>query len=120
MLTEKERLRLNSWNDTDADYPRGCIHNLFEAQAERTPDAVAIVFEDEQLTYRQLNAKANQLARYLQGLGVEPDMLVGLCIEGVACMTVALNRSINSISKSASLATVRLTTIQRAPVINGR
>ena len=91
MLTEQERdRRLTSWNDTEADYPRGCIHQLFEAQVERTPEEVAVVFEGEQLTYRELNAKANQLARYLQGLGVGPEVLVGLCIERSWEMVVAM------------------------------
>ncbi|NER33981.1 MAG: amino acid adenylation domain-containing protein [Oscillatoria sp. SIO1A7] len=91
MLTEPESDRLlTSWNDTDADYPRGCIHQLFEAQAERTPEEVAVVFEEERLTYRELNERANQLARYLQGLGVEPEVLVGLCVERSLEMVVAM------------------------------
>ena len=91
MLTERESDRLlTSWNDTDADYPRGCIHKLFEAQAERTPEAVAVVFENEQLTYRELNERANQLGSYLQGLGVEPEVLVGLCLERSLEMVVAM------------------------------
>jgi non-ribosomal peptide synthetase component F len=73
---------LVEWNDTQADYPKDkCIHQLFEEQVERTPDAVAVVFEDKQLTYRELNARANQLAHYLQKLGVGPEVLVGICVE---------------------------------------
>ncbi|MDZ8184102.1 MAG: amino acid adenylation domain-containing protein [Nostoc sp. ChiSLP02] len=73
---------LVEWNDTKIDYPQGkCIHQLFEAQVEKTPDAIAVVFEDQRLTYHQLNTKANQLAHYLQKLGVEPEVLVGICVE---------------------------------------
>jgi amino acid adenylation domain-containing protein len=83
ILTEAERYQLLvEWNDTEADYPKDkCIHQLFEEQVERTPDNVAVVFEDEQLTYRELNAKANQLAHYLQKFGVGPEVLVGICVE---------------------------------------
>lgn len=70
--------------------PDQCIHQLFEAQAERSPDAVAVVFGDLQLTYRELNARANQLAHYLQHLGVGPDKLVGLCVERSLEMVVGL------------------------------
>jgi amino acid adenylation domain-containing protein/thioester reductase-like protein len=58
-----------------------CIHTLFEQQVEQTPDAIAVVYEGKQLTYGQLNAKANQLARYLRSQGVKPETLVGLCVE---------------------------------------
>ncbi|MEH2290127.1 non-ribosomal peptide synthetase [Nostoc sp.] len=83
LLSEAERHQfLREWNDTQTEYPKEqCFHQLFEAQAEQTPDAVAIVFQDEQLTYRELNQRANQLARYLQKLGVKPEVLVGLCVE---------------------------------------
>lgn len=68
-LTERHRL-LVAWNDTGTDYPRDkCVHELFEEQAERTPDAVALVFEDQQLTYRELNRRANHLAHTLRELG---------------------------------------------------
>lgn len=92
MLTEKKSERLNrSWKDTAAEYPQTrCIHQLFESQVERTPDAVAVVFEEGQLTYRQLNAKVNQLARYLQSLGVGPEVLVGICVERSLEMVVAM------------------------------
>ena len=75
------------WNNTKSDK---CVHQLFEAQVERKPDTVAVVFEDRQLTYRELNAKANQLAHYLQKLGVGPEVLVGLCVEGSLEMVVGL------------------------------
>jgi amino acid adenylation domain-containing protein len=83
LLTKAERQRLLvEWNDSKRDYPRDtCIHELFEAQVERTPDAIAVVFGEEQLTYRELNVRANQLAHYLSKLGVGPETLVGICLE---------------------------------------
>jgi len=92
LLTSKERHQLLvSWNDTFASYPENkCIHQLFEEQVERTPDAVGVVFESEQITYQELNAKANQLAHYLQSLGVGPEILVGICVERSIEMVVGL------------------------------
>jgi non-ribosomal peptide synthetase component F/acyl carrier protein len=92
LLSEAERHQLLvEWNDTWAEYPlKQCIHQLFEAQVERTPDAVAVVYKDEQLTYRELNSRANQLARYLQKLGVGPEVLVGICVERSLEMVVGL------------------------------
>ncbi|RCJ22354.1 hypothetical protein A6S26_21595 [Nostoc sp. ATCC 43529] len=82
-LTEAERHQLLvEWNDTKADYPQDkCIHQLFEEQVERTPNALATVFKDQHLTYQQLNERANQLANYLQKLGVGPEVLVGICVD---------------------------------------
>jgi amino acid adenylation domain-containing protein len=89
-VAERQQLLLE-WNDTATDYPRDkCIHQLFEEQVKKTPDAVAVVFEDEQLTYQQLNERANQLAHYLHSLGVEPDVLVGICVERSLEMVVGL------------------------------
>jgi amino acid adenylation domain-containing protein len=92
LLTEVERQQLLiEWNQTQADYPSDkCIHQLFEEQVKRTPDAIAVVFENQQLTYQQLNAQANQLAHYLKSLGVEADTLVGLCVERSLEMIVGL------------------------------
>jgi len=92
LLTEAEQYQLlKQWNDTEADYPQDlCIHQLFEAQVERTPDAVAVVFDQQQLTYRELNQRANQLAHYLQQLGVKPETLVGICVERSVEMVVGL------------------------------
>ncbi|WP_375492692.1 amino acid adenylation domain-containing protein [uncultured Nostoc sp.] len=92
MLTQVEQHQLLvEWNNTQADYPCDkCIHQLFEEQVERTPDAVAVVFENQQLTYHQLNCRANQLAHYLQSLGVKPDVLVGICVERSLEMVVGL------------------------------
>jgi amino acid adenylation domain-containing protein len=83
MLTPSEQQQLLvEWNDTQVDYPQDkCIHQLFEKQVERTPDAVAVVFENQQLTYHELNTRANQLAHYLRSLGVSADVLVGICVE---------------------------------------
>lgn len=87
LLTQAERqLLLVEWNATTTNYlPERCVHQLFEAQVELTPDAIALVFGEEQLTYRELNVRANQLAHRLQQLGVGPDALVGLflhnCLE---------------------------------------
>ena len=91
LLTQAERHQLLvEWNDTQRDYPDTCIHQIFEAQVERTPDALAVAFEDEQLTYRELNVRANQLAHHLQALGVEPEVLVGIFIERSLEMVVGL------------------------------
>jgi non-ribosomal peptide synthetase component F len=81
LLTQPELQQMQSWNHTQADYPSECIHQLFEAQVEKNPDAVAVVFGNQQLTYRELNTKANQLAYYLQSVGVIPEVLVGICVE---------------------------------------
>ena len=92
LLTEAERHQLLiEWNDTAVEYPRDiCLHELFEAQVTRTPEAVAVVFEEEQLTYRELNRRANQLARYLRKLGVGPEVLVGIMMERSIEMVVGL------------------------------
>ena len=92
LLTEKERHQLLvEWNDTQTDYPKDkCIHHLFEEQVEQIPDHVAVVFEDQKITYRELNAKANQLAHYLQTLGVKPEVLVGICVERSIEMVIGL------------------------------
>src|SRR6266436_5511291 len=69
-------------NRQKRDYPLDkCIHQLFEEQVERTPEAVAVVFEDQRLTYRELNVRANQLGHHLRSLGVGPEVLVALCVE---------------------------------------
>ena len=83
LLGESERQQLLvEWNDTNSEYPRDkCIHQIFEEQVEKTPDALAVVFEDQQLTYQELNTKANQLAHYLQSLQVASGVLVGICVE---------------------------------------
>jgi amino acid adenylation domain-containing protein len=92
LLTAHERRQLlETWNQTDTDYPRdACMHELFEAQVERTPDAVAVVFGSQCLTYRELNARANQLAHLLRSRGVGPDGVVGLCITRSLEMMIGL------------------------------
>jgi amino acid adenylation domain-containing protein len=92
LLSESERSQLLvEWNDTRVDYPQdSCLHDLFEAQVERTPEAVALVFEGEQLTYGQVNQRANQLAHHLQKLGVGPETLVGVYMERSLEMVLAL------------------------------
>jgi amino acid adenylation domain-containing protein len=88
--TEHHQL-LVEWNDTQTDYPHDkCIHQLFESQVARTPHAVAVVYGKEQLTYHELNCRANQLAHYLQSLGVGTDVLVGICVERSIEMIVGL------------------------------
>jgi amino acid adenylation domain-containing protein/non-ribosomal peptide synthase protein (TIGR01720 family) len=92
LLSAAERHQLLvEWNDTQSEYPLDkCIHQLFEQQVEKTPDAVAVVFEEQQLTYRQLNERSNQLAHYLHSLGVRPEILVGICLERSIEMLVGL------------------------------
>ncbi|NCR22135.1 MAG: amino acid adenylation domain-containing protein, partial [Microcystis aeruginosa L111-01] len=92
LLTQREQHQLLvEWNNTKAEYPSNkCIHQLFEEQVERTPNAVAVVCSGQQLTYNELNRRANQLAHYLQSLGVKPDELVGICVERSLEMIVGL------------------------------
>jgi amino acid adenylation domain-containing protein len=79
------------WNNTKKDYPQNfCIHHLFEQQVEETPNAVALVFENQQLTYRELNNRANQLAHYLRKLNVKSEVLVGICMERSLEMVIGL------------------------------
>ena len=92
LLTAIERNQLLvEWNETDSGYPREkCVHELFESQVEQAPDTVAVVFADQQLAYRELNRRANQLARYLQKLGVQREILVGICMERSPEMIVSM------------------------------
>ncbi len=92
LLSEQERHKiLVEWNNTRSDYPLDqCIHQLFEDQVERTPDVVAVVFEDQELTYWELNTRANQLAHHLEKLGVGPEEVVGICMERSHQMIVGI------------------------------
>ncbi|MEG3833750.1 amino acid adenylation domain-containing protein [Microcoleus sp. Z1_C3] len=92
ILTKPEQQQLLfEWNNTQSNFPQDkCIHELFEAQTERTPDAIAVVFENEHLTYRELNEKANNLASYLQKIGVKPEVLVGIYVDRSLEMMVGL------------------------------
>ena len=92
LLTEAEthQLLVDS-NATQVEYPKAkCIHELFEHQAERTPDAVAIVSDGKQLSYRELNLRANRLSHYLRRLGIVPETLVGICVERSLEMVVGI------------------------------
>ncbi|MGH7824893.1 MAG: non-ribosomal peptide synthetase [Candidatus Binatia bacterium] len=91
LLTAKERHQLLiEWNDTRKSYPKDqCIQQLFEQQVERTPENVAAVFGEQKLTYRELNQRANQMARYLRKHGVGPEVLVGVCVERSLEMVIA-------------------------------
>jgi amino acid adenylation domain-containing protein len=91
LLTDVEQRQLAAWNATGAEYQaERCAHQLFEAQARATPDALALVFEGEQLSYRQLEVRANRLAHRLQALGVGPEVAVGICVQRSIDMVVAL------------------------------
>lgn len=82
LLTARERQQVvNDWNGADAPGNAECMHTLIQEQAERTPDNVAVAFRDQELTYRELDTRANQLAHYLQKLGVGPDIFVGICMD---------------------------------------
>jgi amino acid adenylation domain-containing protein len=88
---DESRQLLVEWNDTAREYPHErCIHQLFEAQAERTPEAIAVVFGEERITYAELNRRANQLGHYLKQLGVGPETRVGILLERSVEMPVAL------------------------------
>ncbi len=91
LLTEEERQQLDRWNQTQAEFPRGkCVHQLVEAQAERTPESIAVQQEKKSLTYRELNARANQLARYLRKREVGADAPVGICLHSSPDMMIGL------------------------------
>jgi amino acid adenylation domain-containing protein len=87
---EDRKKLLIDWNATHAPLPESCVHQIFEAQVKATPQATAVVFEDESLTYDQLNTRANQLAHHLLGLGVEAEALVAIALERSPTMIVAL------------------------------
>jgi len=87
---EREQL-LREWNETEREYAGAkCLHEGFEEQVAKTPDAIAVVYEQEQLSYRELNGRANQLAHYLARLGVGPETLVGICLERSLELMVAV------------------------------
>ncbi|CAJ6505284.1 syringomycin synthetase [Burkholderia pseudomallei] len=92
LLDEAERKQVvYEWNATERDYPiEQCIHQLFEAQVDRKPEAIALTFDGQRLGYAELNARANRLAHYLQERGVGPDRLVALCAERGIEMVVGL------------------------------
>jgi amino acid adenylation domain-containing protein/natural product biosynthesis luciferase-like monooxygenase protein len=92
LLSDAERrLQLETWNATAAEYPQDrCIHEIFEEQVQRAPGAIAVVYEEQSLSYAELNAQANQLAHYLIELGVAPDDRVAICVERSAAMVIGL------------------------------
>ena len=92
MLSDVERQKvLVEWNATAAEYPsESCVHELFEAQVERTPQAVAVVYGEEAVSYRELNERANRLAHYLRDQGVKPESRVAICVERSVEMVVAV------------------------------
>ncbi|PHM11857.1 non-ribosomal peptide synthetase [Nostoc sp. 'Peltigera malacea cyanobiont' DB3992] len=100
ILTQTQQHQLLvEWNNTQTDYPgEYCIHELFEAQVEQSPDAIAVTFEDQHLSYKELNNRANQLAHYLRSaklsrsdsLGVKPEVLVGICVERSLEMVIGI------------------------------
>jgi amino acid adenylation domain-containing protein len=92
LLSEAEQRRiLEDWNATEASYPADqCFHQLVEAQALQAPEAVALVYGDQRLSYGELNTRSNQLARYLQALGVGPETRVGICIERSPDLVIGL------------------------------
>jgi non-ribosomal peptide synthetase component F len=91
LCPEQRHTLLDEWNSTQAEYPReACVHMLFEWQTERTPEAIAIVFEGLQLTYRELNNKANQVAHHLRKLGITAEARVGICLDRSLDMIIGL------------------------------
>lgn len=88
---QEERVLLVDWNDTAAEFPENlCLHELFEAQVGRTPEAVAVVHGERRLTYRELDGRANRLAHHLKALGLGPDLPAGVCVERSPEMLVAI------------------------------
>jgi non-ribosomal peptide synthetase component F len=91
LLGEQERRQLSLWNETQHDYPKDKgIHQLFEEQVEKTPSNIAVVYEDQQLTYQELNERANQLAHYLRMRGVGPEKLVAIAFERSLEMVIGI------------------------------
>jgi non-ribosomal peptide synthetase component F len=92
LLSEGEREQIVvEWNETARPYPQDrCVHQVFAEQAEKAPDRIALVSEGKQVSYGELERRANQLGRYLQGLGVGPEVVVGICLERSVEMIVAV------------------------------
>ena len=79
-VSERDEL-LHPWNNTRAEFPQVCAHELFERQVVRDPGAVALEFGERQLSYRELNERANKVAHHLRRIGVGPDVLVAICLD---------------------------------------
>lgn len=90
-ITEAERQRLSTWNNTRTHYPRNqCIHQLFEQEAERRPEGIALRFRDQTMSYRELNQRANRVAHRLRKMGVGPEVMVGTLLERSFEMVVGI------------------------------
>jgi len=91
LLSDAERKQMvEEWNRTEREYPQRWVHQLFEDQVKRTPEAVAVEYEDERLNYHELNRRSNQLAHYLRNLGVGPEVRVALCMERSLEMVISI------------------------------
>ena len=90
LCRDERRTILHGWNDTAYAVPSATLPELFAAQAARTPEAIAVVFEQQTLSYAELDARANQLAHHLRALGVGPETVVGLCVERSPAMLIGL------------------------------
>jgi amino acid adenylation domain-containing protein len=91
LAAAERRLLLEEWNNTSLTYPKDrCLHELFGEQAVKSPDAIAVIYEEQQLSYWELDRRSNQLAHHLKGLGVGPELIVGLCVERSLEMVVGL------------------------------
>jgi amino acid adenylation domain-containing protein len=90
LLNEIEQETLFQFNSTDVDLPPDCIHNLFERQVRHTPDTIAVVFDDQQLTFAELSTRSDSLAHYLRSIGVKPGLIVAICMERSIEMAVGL------------------------------
>jgi non-ribosomal peptide synthetase component F len=90
-LSDHEKAQLlYEWNNNDDAFPQKCVHELFEDQARKTPDSIAVVFEDQKITYDQLDQRASQIARGLRAMGVGPEVTVGVCMDRSIDLVVAL------------------------------
>ena len=90
MSSEERQELLVDWNDTTVDHISGCVHTMFSERVAKSPDAIAIVYEGSSLSYAELDRRSNQLAHYLQTLGVGPDVVVGLCVDRSLEMVVGI------------------------------
>ncbi|MGB3296989.1 MAG: amino acid adenylation domain-containing protein, partial [Phormidesmis sp.] len=91
IVSEKQKQQLQQWNNTARDYPTGlCLHQLFEQQVARSPQAQALITPSQTLSYQQLNVQANQLARQLQDMGIAPDARIGICLDRTASLIVSI------------------------------
>ena len=89
--TKQDKLQLALWNQAGQNYDQPlCLQQIFEQQVQREPDATAVIFEQDSLSYRQLNERANQVAHWLKGQGVKPDTLVGLCVQSSLELAVGI------------------------------